>query len=60
MTGSVIPRPLARARVKVVFPAPTSPTSSRQRGSCSDFRDRPKFSANEVKSSSDLKIMGLL
>lgn len=31
MTGVVIPRPLARPRVKVVLPAPTSPISSMMR-----------------------------
>lgn len=60
VTGSVMPRPRARAFVKVVLPAPTSPTSSRQRGSFWDFKEEPRCSAKSVSSCSLWKIMGKL
>ena len=43
VTGSLMPRPLARPRTKVVLPAPTSPISSMMRG---EFLAKDSPSAN--------------
>ena len=49
--GSLMPRPLARPRVKVVLPAPTSPISSIMAG---NSRVLAKFSPKANISCSDL------
>ncbi len=49
--GSLMPRPLARPRVKVVLPAPTSPMSSITAG---NLRVLAKFSPKFNISCSDL------
>lgn len=54
VTGSVIPRPLARPRVKVVLPVPTSPMSSMTAAEfCEDLNFLAKFLPNASMSFSE-------